>query len=283
MADHSPPELATPPSWTAKEEARNAFFGFVGAAQNPMLICDYDGTLAPFHENKMDAAPYPGVTERLQRIAAGRTKLAFVSGRPVQELIALLPMAAKAEVWGMHGREHRTPDVGGDIQGKHTLLKPTAAQRMALNDAQATLEAQGLGGMLERKAGSVALHWRALTGERERNRLEEVQATVQEAFAPHTGKHSLAVLHFDGGLELRAEDQTKAHATQALLGDADARSAAFLGDDTTDEDAFQVLRHCGGLALLVRDPPRPSHAAFTIQPPGELLNFLEDWLKAVEM
>ena len=272
-----------PPSWTANAEMRSAFFEFVGAAPNPLLICDYDGTLAPFRENKMHAVPYPGVTERLQQIAKGRTRLAFVSGRPVQELIALLPMAAETEVWGMHGREHRTPDVSADIKGEYTLLKPTAAQRTALNDAQAALEAQGLGGMLERKAGSVALHWRTLTGEGKMNRLKEVQAMAQEAFAPHAGKYSLAVLRFDGGLELRAEDQTKAHAAQALLGDADARSAVFLGDDTTDEDAFRVLRQRGGLALLVREPPRPSHAAFTIQPPGELLSFLEDWLHAANI
>ncbi len=247
-----------------------------------MLICDYDGTLAPFHEDKMQAVPYSGVTEKLQQIAAGRTKLAFISGRPVQELIALLPLAAKAEVWGMHGREHRTPDVSADTKGEYTLLKPTAAQRVALNDAQAALEAQGLGGMLERKAGSVAVHWRTLTGKNQADRLKEVEAVAKKSFAPHAGKHSLAILHFDGGLELRAEDQTKAHAAEALLRAADARSAAFLGDDTTDEDAFQVLRRQSGLALLVREPPRPSHAAFTIQPPGELLSFLEDWLKAVK-
>ncbi len=271
-----------PPSWAASAEARSAFFGLVGAASNPMLICDYDGTLAPFHEDKMQAVPYPGVTEKLQQIAAGRTKLAFISGRPVQELIALLPMAAKVEVWGMHGREHRTPDVSADIKGEYTLLKPTAAQRVALNDVQATLEAQGLGDMLERKAGSVAVHWRTLTGKNQADRLQEVEAIARESFALHAGKHSLAVLHFDGGLELRAEDQTKAHAAEALLGTADARSAVFLGDDTTDEDAFQVLRRRGGLALLVRELPRPSRAAFMIQPPGELLSFLEDWLKAVE-
>ncbi len=282
MADHMLSELAIPPSWVASAGARSAFFGFVGAASNPMLICDYDGTLAPFHEDKMQAVPYPGVTERLQEIATGRTKLAFVSGRPVQELITLLPMAAKVEVWGMHGREHRTPDESTGTKGEYTLLKPTVGQRIALNDAQAELEARGLGGMLERKAGSIALHWRALIDNEEIDRFKEVQAMVQETFAPYAGKHSLAILHFDGGLELRAEDRTKAHAAGALLENTDARCAVFLGDDTTDEDAFQVLRQRGGLALLVRELPRPSRAEFIIQPPEELLHFLEDWLKATK-
>ena len=270
--------LATPPPWTSSTAARHQFLDSLRQAAEPLLICDYDGTLAPFHLDKMQAYPYPGVAERLERIAAGRTRLAFVSGRPVCELITLLPLAAGTEIWGMHGREHRTAD------GSHELIEATPAQRAALDQAEAALRHQELGNLLERKAASLAVHWRtldpALDPAKASARFQQVRRLATEAFAPHAGSHTLALLPFDGGLELRAEDRTKAHATEALLGGGSAQAAAFLGDDLTDEDAFRAIRSRGGLALLVRELPRPSRAHFSLMPPDELLAFFDSWLSA---
>jgi trehalose 6-phosphate phosphatase len=274
------PELGPkqlPQPWANAQPARQAFAQQLRQAAQPLLICDYDGTLALFQEDKMQALPYPGVAERLAAIAAGRTRLAFVSGRPIDELILLLPLAAKAEVWGMHGREHRLPS------GARRMLDPSAAQKDALDAAEAHLRRQGYANWMERKAASVALHWRALNAERDGARLKQVRSDTEAAFAPHAGHHGLGILPFDGGLELRAEDHTKGHATEALLSGADASSAVFLGDDTTDEDAFLVLRRLGGLGFLVRTPPRASHAQYSIEPPAGLLSFLEEWDRATSV
>ncbi len=267
----------SPLAWGSDEATQAAFWEAVRKASQPMLICDYDGTLAPFQLDKMQAHPYPGIPERLAVIAAGPTKLAFVSGRPVLELISLLPLAAASEVWGMHGRQHRTPD------GRLTLIEPTPAQREALDQAQQQLESEGLDALLERKVGSIALHWRSLVEPGDSARLAEVQSRAQAAFQMHAGRHALALLPFDGGLELRANDYTKAHAATALLSEADPRAAAFLGDDLTDEDAFRVLRARGGLSLLVRDPPRVSEARFSLLPPHGLSDFLDCWIEAIAM
>ena len=275
--------LQTPKPWASGSAAGRTFFDSLSRAAQPLLSCDYDGTLAPFHIDKMQAYPYPGIVERLQRIAAGRTRLAFVSGRPIHELLTLLPLAAQAEVWGMHGREHRTAD------GNYTLMEASPGQRAALDEAAATLEQQGLGSLLERKAASVAVHWRTIDPAREPARLDQVQRLATQAFAPHAGRDTLALLPFDGGVELRAEDRTKAHATEALLaalpatrpGAGSAQAAVFLGDDLTDEDAFEAIRARGGLALLVREAPRPSRAQFQLHPPGALIAFLESWLHAI--
>ncbi len=267
--------LAIPPPWSTGAAARQNFLDRLRQPAEPLLICDYDGTLAPFQVDKMQAHPYPGVAERLERIAAGPTRLAFVSGRPVGELLQLLPLAARTEVWGMHGREHRTPE------GNYSRIEPTTVQRDALDRAEAELARQGLESLVERKAGSVALHWRTIDAAKDPVRFEQVRRLATAAFAPHAGRETLALLPFDGGLELRAEDRTKAHATEDLLASGSARAAAFLGDDLTDEDAFRVIRARGGLALLVRETPRLSYAEFQLRPPGELLAFLDSWLGAV--
>ena len=259
---------AIPPPWSFQQ---SAFYATLWRADKPTLICDYDGTLAPFHVDKMQARAYSGVAERLERIAGGRTRLAFVSGRPAAELITLLPLAADAEIWGMHGREHRTPN------GHSTLLQPSPAQRQALRQAEQLLEAEGFGSLLESKVASLALHWRTLADSGQEELREHVRQRALEVFTPLAGQHALGLLQFDGGLELRAADHTKAHAIRALLRGHEPHAAAYLGDDTTDEDAFEAINALHGLSILVREPPRGSFAQFALRPPEELLAFLDDW------
>jgi trehalose-phosphatase len=52
----------------------------------------------------------------------------------------------------------------------------------------------------------------------------------------------------------------------------------YLGDDLTDEDAFNAL-HGRGLSVLVRGSQRKTAADLWIKPPQELLQFLEKWIK----
>ncbi len=271
------PEI--PAAWKGDAGPEEAFFERLAQAATPVLICDYDGTLAPFTADKMQAFPYPGVAERLEGIAEGRTRLAFVSGRPVEELMRLLPLAARCESWGMHGREHRSAD------GKIDRLEPSSAQRSALDCAGEAMAGAGFGSLVERKIASVAVHWRGLEEPGgEGKQLEAVQALARRTFAPYAGRDSLSVLPFDGGLELRADDHTKGHATEAILdaaGWGNACAAAFLGDDTTDEDAFRVMRSRGGVGLLVRHPPRASCAHFSLRPPEALLAFLDSWVNSI--
>jgi trehalose-phosphatase len=264
--------LSTPPRWSVSEAGQQQLGAVLRAAETPLLICDYDGTLAPFHQDKMQAYAYPGVTERLSRIAAGRTRLTFISGRPIDELLTLLPLAEEAEIWGMHGRQHRT------AQGVLRAYEPSEQQRSAFDHAQQELSNQGFARALERKVGSLALHWRdgsALPADR-----DHAEHAARAAFAPFAGHHDLALLPFDGGLELRTEDRTKEHAAEALLATGDGSAAAFLGDDVTDEDAFRAVIAHGGTALLVRPEPRPSAAHFALHPPDELLAFFDFWLHA---
>ncbi len=273
MRDVHESSLALPRPWVGCTQESDALDQALRAAKAPLLICDYDGTLAPFQDDKMQAVPYPGVAERLAAIAAGPTKLAFVSGRPVRELRLLLPLANHLELWGMHGREHRARD------GRITLLEPSGPQREALNCAEQELVKAGLRDAIERKVASVALHWRVFAGHP--GTVAELQERAHAIFSTYAGEHSLALLPFDGGLELRATDQTKGHAVAALLNGATSAAAAFLGDDTTDEDGFEVMRAQGGLALLVREPVRPSRAPFSLCPPDELLRFFDQWHSAI--
>lgn len=94
------------------------FFRDVAQARQSALLLDYDGTLAPFRQNRHEALPYPGVTGLLNGIlATGRTRLVLITGRCAQELIPLLDIFPHPEIW------ERT-DWSGCIAMVHTRCSP---------------------------------------------------------------------------------------------------------------------------------------------------------------
>ncbi len=61
------------------------------AARRSVLMLDYDGTLAPFQNNRLEAYPYPGIEERLSNLAElPNVRLVLVTGRAVREFQELL-------------------------------------------------------------------------------------------------------------------------------------------------------------------------------------------------
>lgn len=246
----------------------DAFFAGLAAAPRRALLLDYDGTLAPFRAERDQATPYPGVRELLGALlAAGRTRLVIVSGRAVDDLVRLLGVEPTPELWGSHGWERRTAD------GRYLPPDLGAAARDGLAAAAQVAAAAGLGHALEQKPAGLALHWRGLD-ERAAQALRE---EVGGAWAPIAQRHGLRAHPFDGGLELRAPGRDKGTAVQTLLDELGPQTAlAYLGDDLTDEDAFERIG-ARGLRVLVRPEPRPTRADLWLRPPAELLEFLGRW------
>lgn len=249
-----------------------AFFGRLARAPARLLMLDYDGTLAPFVEDRDRAGPWPGVRERIRRLLdSGRTRAVLVSGRTAQDLLARLGLPDPVpEVFGVHGLERRRPD--GTIE--RTEPGPEAAR--ALDRAAALAGDHWPDGRLERKPGALAVHWRgAAPGTAAR-----MEARLREAWPDMAREGGLELCAFDGGLELRAPGADKGAVVATLLREeGDGVAAAYLGDDLTDEDAFEALGD-GGASALVRTEFRPTRAHLWLRPPGELLAFLDRWAGA---
>jgi trehalose 6-phosphate phosphatase len=248
----------------------HAFFGSLGHARECVLMLDYDGTLAPFHERPERAQPYPAVATTLEKlIEQARTRMVIVSGRELNDLLPLLPFRRRPEVWGAHGWQRLLPD------GRLVEREAGSAMNEKLDDAERLARPFALkGARLERKPASVALHWRGLA--------ENSAAAIRAAAAPSwqglvDGK-TVELMEFDGGLELRAHGHNKHHAVKTVLSETAGDSVvAYLGDDLTDEDAFAAVKTAQGLAVLVRPELRPTRADLWIRPPEELVVFLERW------
>ena len=73
-------------------------------------------------------------------------------------------------------------------------------------------------------------------------------------------------------------DWDKGRALQFLLAslalDTPDVVAFYLGDDTTDEDAFAVQRE-DDVGILVADTPRPTGASYSLRDPEEVREFLQ--------
>ena len=240
-----------------------------------ILALDYDGTLAPFRTERMFAVPQPAVIPALRRLLhAPATSLVVISGRPVRELAALLPLSPLPELWGVHGWERRTPDGRTEV----AALPQEAAAALAAEHAR--LLAAGVEAQLERKSAALALHWRGLA--------TQDALALQDLVTGHwddlRAQHGFVVRPFDGGLELRHTGTDKGATVLALLGRAPRGTPiAYLGDDETDEDAFRALAGptaapCA-LGVRVRTLPAPTAAAAELAP-LDVPEFLVDWLAA---
>ena len=238
------------------------------AAEYRILLLDYDGTLAPFREERDDAVPYEGVRPLLQRLRADESsRLVVISGRAIRDLVPLLGLERPPELWGSHGLEHLDPD------GGYERAEMDEASLRGLEEARAWAEESGMAARAERKPGCLALHLRGLDpNDAERRRREAL-----DRFRRLAERSKLEVHEFDGGIELRVPGRDKGDAVRAVLRDADPETpVAYLGDDLTDEDAFRALEG-RGLRVLVREELRPTAADVWLRPPEELLAFLRAW------
>ncbi len=254
---------------TRRRTTFQPFFRSLASARKNTLLLDYDGTLAPFQNERCSAVPYPGIPELLDELLSqDRTRIVIVSGRPAKEIPSLLGMSL--EVWGSHGMERLLPS------GEYQVNQLDRRISRAFEKTADQLASSGLQELVEAKTGSLAVHWRGLNSEEAR----DAYARALRVLQPAAFSEGLTLLNFDGGIEMRIRTPNKADVVRTVLKEQDADTpTAYLGDDVTDEDAFSALNPCG-LTVLVRQEHRPTAAKFWIRPPEELMSFLQNWLCA---
>ncbi len=249
-----------------------AFFARVRRAKHRALLLDYDGTLAPFHVRPDQALPYPGVCPLLDDIIARTcTRVVLISGRWTRDLVPLLALKRRPEIWGSHGWERLGTD------GNYVVGKPDESALQTLAEADTwSDEVIALGARREQKPACLALHWRGLAPER----IALIRGKVKEKWSRIGPEAGLGLHDFDGGIELRVPGRNKGYVVDTLLREMGTdTAAAYLGDDYTDEDAFNAING-RGLPVLVRSEFRPTAAQCWLKPADELLAFLRRWQDA---
>jgi trehalose 6-phosphate phosphatase len=243
-------------------------------ARRPAVFFDFDGTLSDIVDDPDAARPVAGAVEALQKLAA-HCPVAVLSGRDLADVTARLGLPG---IWyaGSHGFELTAPD------GTHHQNDAAAAAVPVLEQAAAELR-ERLGSipgvMVEHKRFGVAVHYRNAA----RDRVGEVAAAVRAAGR----RDGLRVTTGREVIELRPDlDWDKGKTLRWVIDHLrDAGSDAgpaplvpiYLGDDITDEDAFDAVRQ-DGVPILVRhneDGDRATAALFALDSPARVSEFTE--------
>lgn len=250
-----------------------SFSAEIRAAPHILLLSDYDGTLTPIVGRPDEAVLPPGVRDRLRALAAKADfSVGIVSGRPLAEVRALVKVE---EIYyaGNHGFEIEGPGLkfihpaAGAAQPKiHDLLRQLSA-RLA--------DIEGI--ILEDKGLSLSVHYR-LVSEGD----EEITARIfQEVTSPWLSDGEIRVTSGKKVWEIRPPiDWHKGKAVETIMDEirpvhgGKQCLAIYLGDDTTDEDAFKVVHRPQGWGIFVGGENDSSGADYFLESPSEVMTFL---------
>jgi alpha,alpha-trehalase len=245
----------------------------VGGRQ--LLLClDFDGTLSEIVSDPDAATLVNGAAEALENLAA-QCPVAILSGRDLADIRDRVGLPG---IWyaGSHGFELIGPD------GTYHHNDSAAAAVPVLDTAAAELrdELKHIpGARVEHKRYAVAVHFRNVAPER----VSEIVATTHR----HGQRHGLRVTGGRKVVELRPDIDWDKGTALAWIRDQIHQSGRvlplYVGDDLTDEDAFDAVRF-NGIGVVVRhdeDGGRPTAAQFTLNNPTEVREFLRrggNWL-----
>jgi trehalose-phosphatase len=194
-----------------------------------LVACDYDGTLAPLVDDPAYATPLPEAAAAIRTLASlPQTTVAVISGRSLRDLAALSRMPSEVHLVGSHGSEFDVGFVG--------RIQPEVAElRTRLGQAVFEMARQRPGIRLEQKPASVAVHTRGANREMALDMIEQVRS----------GPASWPGVHVTSGkdvIELSVVATDKGGAVDELRTQHSASAVIFLGDDATDETAFDKLQ-----------------------------------------
>jgi len=227
-----------------------------------ILFLDYDGTLTPIVERPDLAVLSSDMKNTLKRLSS-RYTVAIVSGRlreDVQKLVGIDGIFYA----GSHGFDIKGPSFAL-IQKDAEFVIPLIS-----NIAEHVRNELGKieGVIIENKEFSLAVHYRLLKDDKYLNDIRNYLNNIID------NNHSLRLMSGKKVFEIMPRiDWNKGKAIcwimQALGFGFDDVNVIYIGDDTTDEDAFRIIR-TRGVSILVSGKPKRSAADFRVSSPYEV-------------
>ncbi|MBU3979875.1 MAG: trehalose-phosphatase [Proteobacteria bacterium] len=263
-----------PSALEAMDEIRQLMAG------KPIFVfLDYDGTLTPIVERPELAVLSDDARETVSALAA-YCQVAVISGRDLQDVQNLVGID-NIFYAGSHGFDIAGPR-GQHIKSQQGLdfLPVLSIAEQALRNRLHAIA----GVLVERKKFSIAVHYRRVAEQE----AEAVETAVDQVLADH---NRLRKGHGKKVYELQPKiDWHKGKALLWLLEHLGLRQPdvlpLYIGDDTTDEDAFNVLIDWG-VGILVRHAGATDNlpltaARYVLEDPGEVMDFLRSLISILK-
>jgi len=243
-----------------------------------LLLSDYDGTLTPIVSRPEEAILSPEVKEKLCALTQKPTSsVGIISGRSLSELKSMVAIEGIYYA-GNHGLEIEGPGikfVSQPAELAQATIKDLAQQLSAALDSIA-------GVIVEDKGLSLSVHYRLVKKSEE----TLVAETFQQVISPSLNEGKVRVSSGKKVWEVRPPiDWHKGKAVAAITREIKALLklepilTIYLGDDTTDEDAFRVIHHPEGWSIFVGGENLSSSADYFLNSTSEVDRFLSRLLE----
>ncbi|HBG46207.1 MAG TPA: trehalose-phosphatase [Deltaproteobacteria bacterium] len=234
-----------------------------GSRTRKIIFLDFDGTLSPIVDDPSRAFIRDENAAWLQKASKdGNLKLAIVTGRSLKDIRRLVGLTDI-----IYAANHGAEIYSG---GKILLKKGEAFRRPLSRLAKVMREAlSGIPGIyLEDKGLSIAVHLRRV----ERSNHSKAKEIVKQEAAAALARHGLKITYGKMLVEIRPHAHwNKGDAVLWVWKKlAPDHLPFYVGDDTTDEDAFQALRPYG-ITIRIRDK-RGSHAEYYVSSFKQLID-----------
>ena len=243
--------------------AKDAFL----SGKKVVFFLDYDGTLTPIVDRPDLAVLSQEMREVITKLSKKYTT-AIVSGRMREDVENLVGIKGLFYA-GSHGF---------DIVGPNfTLVQPEAKELIPLVDKVTKYFYEQLGNvpglLVEEKKFSVAVHYRLVD---EKKHFEQIKKCVTEKVK---SLPQLRLMHGKKVFEiLPSIDWDKGKAVRWIMKafnlDWDEVVAVYIGDDTTDEDAFRMVA-TRGVGVLVTSKLKSSSATYQLNSPEDVKDFFK--------
>ncbi|MEM6965608.1 MAG: bifunctional alpha,alpha-trehalose-phosphate synthase (UDP-forming)/trehalose-phosphatase [Bacteroidota bacterium] len=223
------------------------------AAQQRLLLLDYDGTLMPFFPDPKDASPDEYLLEVLEKLAADpRNHVVIISGRGRQTLESWLGHL-NISLIGEHGLWLKP------IGGKWTKLKDVNSKwKKEIHPVLDSYVSRTPGSFIEEKDYSLVWHFRKVE-----LGLGELRSRELTSHLKYMARdRHLQVLEGDMVVEIKNFEVNKGAATLRWMNQYPADFYLAIGDDWTDEDTFEALPES---AFTVKVGVQNSKARFNVE------------------
>ncbi|AHG02139.1 trehalose-phosphatase (plasmid) [Halostagnicola larsenii XH-48] len=239
----------------------------VREANNILLCLDFDGTLAPIVDDPAKATPTDAVVDALEDLSSNPTiRTAVVSGR------SLTDVRSRVDSPNLFAGNH-----GLEIQRNGSIsVHPIAQKRATLVDTVCSQLAKTFEPVphcwVENKRLTGSVHFRLAST----HRLETIK-NVAKSVIKRIGQGLLEHSYGKRVIEISPRiPWGKGNAVELLELSAPTDSlVVYLGDDTTDESAFEVVEP-DGIGIRVGGPST-SWASARVRSPAAVASFLH-WI-----
>ncbi len=202
-----------------------------------LFMLDFDGTLVPIADYPDAIVVPPELPNLLITLRQHGHEVIIITGRPAKDVKKHFKRR-NIPIIGLHGLQKGE----GDARLMHEVMQHIKP-----------LESEYPGLLVENKHRCVAVHYRGVAKNLQKKAYQALQNLfiqyIHQSNERSKDKH-LSMLDGNMVLELRPVQASKAHAVERLIHKYPHLHPLYMGDDTTDEEAFAAMEKRGTTILV---------------------------------